>query len=51
MERLFLEILNMSLISCYVILFVLAVRLMLRKSPKIFSYCLWGIVRKKENLL
>lgn len=44
MEKWFLEILNMSFISCYVILFVLGVRFLLGKSPKVFSYCLWGIV-------
>lgn len=44
MEKLFLEILNMSFISCYVILFILGVRFLLQKSPKVFSYCLWGIV-------
>ncbi|WOO34747.1 M56 family metallopeptidase [Anaerocolumna sp. AGMB13020] len=44
MEKLFFAILNMSLLSCYVILFVLGIRLLLGKSPKVFSYCLWGVV-------
>ena len=44
MEKLFVEILNMSLISCYIIVVVLIVRLLLRKAPKIFSYALWTVV-------
>lgn len=47
MEKLFIEVLNMSLISCYIILFVLIVRLLLRKAPKIFSYILWAVVFAK----
>ncbi|NLK01374.1 MAG: peptidase M56 [Clostridia bacterium] len=44
MDKLFLQILNMSLTSSYVILFVMAVRLLLRRAPKIFSYALWSVV-------
>lgn len=44
MEQLFLKILNMSLISCIIILSVILIRLLLRKAPKIFSYALWLIV-------
>lgn len=44
MERIFLEVLKMSLVSCYIIIFVLIMRLLLRKAPKIFSYLLWSIV-------
>lgn len=44
MEKLFLQVLNMSITSCYVIIFMVAVRLLLKKCPKIFSYALWSIV-------
>lgn len=44
LERLFISILNMSLIGSYAILFVLIARLLLKKAPTIFSYALWGIV-------
>jgi beta-lactamase regulating signal transducer with metallopeptidase domain len=44
MSAVFLQVLNMSLTASYVILFILAVRLLLKKAPKIFSYALWGIV-------
>lgn len=44
MNTVFLQVLNMSLIASYVILFVLAARLLLKKAPKIFSYTLWGAV-------
>ena len=44
MSAVFLQVLNMSLTASYVILFVLAARLLLKKAPKIFSYALWGIV-------
>jgi beta-lactamase regulating signal transducer with metallopeptidase domain len=44
MSAVFLKVLNMSLTASYVILFVLAARLLLKKAPKIFSYALWGIV-------
>ncbi len=41
MGELFLTILNMSLTSSYVILFVILVRLLLKKAPKAISYALW----------
>lgn len=44
LEKLFISVLNMSLISSYVIIFVLLARILLKKTPKIFSYALWGIV-------
>lgn len=44
MEQLFLQVLNMSLTASYVIVFVMIVRLCLKKSPKIFSYGLWSVV-------
>ena len=37
-------ILNMTLTSSVVILFVLLARLVLKKAPKAFSYTLWGVV-------
>lgn len=43
LEKVFLQILNMSFTSGIVILLVLAVRLLLRKAPKIYSYALWGV--------
>lgn len=43
-EDIFLTVLKMSATSSYVILFVLVIRLLLKRSPKIFSYMLWGIV-------
>lgn len=39
----FLGVLNMSITGSYVILFVIAVRLLLKKAPKIYSYSLWGV--------
>lgn len=44
MEKLFLQIINMSITSCYVILFVILIRFLLKKAPKIYSYALWSIV-------
>lgn len=42
MHRLFPIVCNMSLTASVVILAVLAVRLLLRRAPKVFSYALWG---------
>lgn len=44
MSILFAQILNMSLTASVVILCVMAVRLLLKKAPKIFSYALWAVV-------
>ncbi len=44
MSEIFLTIIKMSLTASYVILLVLLVRLLLKKSPKIISYVLWGVV-------
>jgi len=44
MSKLFLTVLNMSLTASYVILFVIIVRLLLKKAPKFISYALWGVV-------
>ena len=44
MSELFLSVLNMSLTASYVILFVILVRLLLKKAPKVISYALWAVV-------
>lgn len=44
MEKAFLTLLNMSITASYVILFVLLVRIPLKKAPRIFSYGLWSVV-------
>lgn len=41
MHRLFPIVCNMSLTASVVILAVLAVRLLLRRAPKVFAYALW----------
>ncbi len=44
MEQLFLKILEMSYRASFVILIVLSIRLLLKKTPKIYSYVLWSVV-------
>lgn len=44
MERLFLGIVNMSITASYVILFVLLIRLLLKRAPKKYAYALWSVV-------
>ena len=44
MEKIFLEILNMSLSGSLLILVVLIARLLLKKAPKWISCVLWGLV-------
>lgn len=44
LEKIFLQILNMSFIASFVIIFVLIARLLLKRSPKVLSYALWGVV-------
>lgn len=44
MSELFLTVINMSLTASYVILFVILVRLALKKAPKVISYVLWSVV-------
>ena len=44
MEKLFSQILNMSLTASVVIVIVLLARLALKKAPKIYSYALWAVV-------
>ena len=43
-EQVFIKVLNMSLTGSFVILAVLVMRLFLQRVPRIFSYCLWGVV-------
>lgn len=44
MAAIFSSVLNMSLTGSVVILFVILARLLLKRSPKIFSYALWSVV-------
>ncbi|MDE6517148.1 MAG: M56 family metallopeptidase, partial [Acetatifactor sp.] len=44
MERVFLKILGMNMAGTACILFVLVLRMFLRKKPRIFSYALWAVV-------
>ncbi len=44
MDKLFLQVLSMSITASYVIIIVIAFRLLLKKVPKIFSYMLWFAV-------
>lgn len=44
MSKLFLTVLDMSLTASYVILIVILVRLLLKKTPKVISYALWIVV-------
>lgn len=44
LENLFIEILNMSLTASVIILAVLWARVLLKKTQRIYTYLLWGIV-------
>lgn len=44
MENVFLQVINMSITSSYVIFFVIVLRMLLKRAPKIFSYVLWSVV-------
>ena len=44
MTQVFITVLNMSIIASYVAIFVVVARLLLKKTPKVFSYGLWAIV-------
>lgn len=44
MAAIFSQILNMSMTGSVVILFVMVVRFLLKRSPKVFSYALWSVV-------
>ena len=43
MDLLFLAVLNMSITGAFVVMAICLVRLLLRKVPKIISYCLWAV--------
>lgn len=43
LEHIFNTVLNMTITGSYIIIAVILIRLLLRKAPKIFSYCLWII--------
>ena len=43
MDKLFLSILNMSMTGAFVIAAICLARLLLKKAPKIISYCLWAV--------
>lgn len=44
MSELFLTILGMSIKASYAILFVILIRVFLKKAPNAISYALWGVV-------
>ena len=44
MTAIFSKVLNMSMTGSVVILLVMAARLLLKRSPKIYSYALWAVV-------
>lgn len=44
MEKLFLQILEMSVTAGYCILVVLVLRLLIKRLPKLYSYILWIVV-------
>ncbi|MBR6771744.1 MAG: hypothetical protein IKM28_11080 [Lachnospiraceae bacterium] len=44
MDRLFLQVVHMSITASVVILVVILLRSLLKKAPKIFTYLLWGVV-------
>lgn len=44
MENLFFKVIDLSVDASFIILFVLLVRVLLKRFPKIFSYVLWSVV-------
>lgn len=44
LDKLFMQILDMSIAGSFVILVVLLARLLLKKAPKVISYALWSVV-------
>lgn len=44
LDKVFLQVVNMSYIASVVILFVIAARILLKKAPKKYSYILWAAV-------
>lgn len=43
LEHIFITFFNMTLTGSYIILAIILIRLLLQKTPKIFSYALWSI--------
>ena len=43
LEKIFIQIINMSYVSSIVILFILGARLLLKKAPKKYAYILWAV--------
>jgi len=43
-SKLFITVLNMSITASFAALIIIFARMLLRKSPKIFSYALWAVV-------
>ncbi len=44
MEKIFINILNMSISATYVIFVVIGIRFIIQKLPKIYAYLLWSVV-------
>ena len=44
LDKIFLEICNMSVTASYIIIAVVLARFFLTKAPKIFSYSLWVVL-------
>lgn len=44
LQNLFKQVLDLSITASYVAIVVMIIRIFLRKSPKIFSFILWGVV-------
>ncbi len=44
LEKIFIDVLNMSITASIVILFIIVLRFFLKPMPKIYSYLLWSIV-------
>ena len=40
-DKVFLDIVNMSITGSFAILIIILARLLLKKAPKVFSYALW----------
>ncbi|MBF4692407.1 M56 family metallopeptidase [Fusibacter ferrireducens] len=44
MEKIFINVLNMSLSASYVILVVIGIRFLIQRLPKVYAYLLWSVV-------
>lgn len=42
-DKVFLDIVNMSITGSFAILIIILARLLLKKTPKVFSYALWFV--------